>query len=211
VLVGGGKETDRIANWARIQKKPLLPVVRFGGAASQIYTEERDAFEKKYAGAISKEQFEDLAEATSPSADFCNTLVSVAERISRLAFAIMSFDPRHEATYETIRTACREAGYECRKISEDHDVQRISPAIRDRIGACAFAVVDISARSPNVYYELGFAEGVKQKFIVTAREGTKLPFDISDLQVLFWKDPSDLADKLPSRIEELYPVTPTRL
>lgn len=207
VLAGGGRETDRIANWARIRGKPLLPIVRFGGAAATIYTEERDAFERRYAGAISKGEFADLAEETSSSTDFSHTLISVAERICRLVFVIMSFDPAYDETYRAIQTACTAAGYESRRVSDDHRVQRISPAIRDRIAGCTFAVVDITAKSANVYYELGYAEGLRQKFIVTAREGTRFPFDINDLQVILWRNPGDLVNKLRERVNELYPLT----
>ena len=40
MLVAGGIETQRAANWARIVRTPLLPISRHGGAAEQNYYEE---------------------------------------------------------------------------------------------------------------------------------------------------------------------------
>jgi len=76
-------------------------------------------------------------------------------------------------------------------------MQRIINGIR----TSAFVIADVSEDRPNVFYELGYAQGLKKKVVVTARTGTKLPFDISDVPVIFWDEQQDLKSKLRKRIK----------
>ena len=65
---------------------------------------------------------------------------------------------------------------------------------------CAFVITDVSDVSPNVFYELGFAQGFGKQVVVTARKGTALPFDISDVPVIFWDGQENLKEQLRKRI-----------
>lgn len=207
VLVGGFRGTQRAANWARISGKPLLPVTRFGGAAGEIYHEELKTFKEKYATRIDKNEFEDLAQVASDPADFAQTVISLAERIrtSRSVFVIMSFseDPLLDYVYNSFKEVCEKLKYECRRVDEDSNVPRILPEILTRISGCAFTIVDLSDEKANVYYELGYAEGLKKPLIVTAKMGTELPFDVKDIPVIFWKNREDLEKKIRKKVEEI--------
>jgi hypothetical protein len=77
------------------------------------------------------------------------------------------------------------------------------PEIIKRIAGCAFAIVDLSEESPNVYYELGYAEGHDKPVIVTAKKGTTLPFDAKDIPVIFWENQSGLRNMLREKVKEL--------
>jgi hypothetical protein len=63
--------------------------------------------------------------------------------------------------------------------------------------------VDVSEEKPNVYYELGFAQGAGKRVIVTAFKGTTLPFDISDVSVIFWDGQKQLREKLKDRMQAI--------
>ena len=64
-------------------------------------------------------------------------------------------------------------------------------------------IADVTETSPNVFYEIGFAEGLGRPIIATAKEGTKLPFDIVDTPVTFWNSLDDLKTKLQPLINEV--------
>ncbi len=206
VLVAGAIDTERAANWARITQKPLLPVSRYGGAAEANYFEELHSFEQRYAGRLPKTEFENLSQTTSEAAAFARTVVSLAVKIQpKSAMVIMSFAnvPDLEDVYHTYRQVCSELGYSCSRIDEERSVPRILPEILSRIAACAFTIVDLTDEKANVYYELGYADALKKRLIVTAREGTTLPFDVKDIPVVFWRNQTGLKEALRRRIEDL--------
>jgi hypothetical protein len=196
VLVGGFTGTHRGANWARISGKPLLPVSRFGGAADKIYAQELDSFDHRYRGRLAKSEFENLAQLNSDLAEFAHTVISLAERLqaSKSVIVVMSFsdDPALADAYESYKEVCREFEYDCHRIDDESNVPRILPELLAQIGACAFTIVDLSDEKANVYYELGYAEALKKPLVVTAKKGTRLPFDVKDIPVVFWENQKGL-------------------
>lgn len=49
-------------------------------------------------------------------------------------------------------------------------------------------IADLTDLNPNVFYELGVRHSLRNGTILLALKGTKLPFDISDLKVIFYED-----------------------
>ena len=182
---------------------------RFGDAAEVIYAEELDSFADKYAGRLTKSEFENLAQLTSEPADFARTVISLAERVqaSRNVFVIMSFsaDPALEDLYESFKEVCakQEPPYNCRRVDDESLVPRILPEILARISDCAFTIVDLTDEKVNVYYELGYAEALGKPLIVTARAGTSLPFDVKDIPVIFWENQTGLKKQLTKKVQAI--------
>jgi hypothetical protein len=207
IIVGGFTGTHRAANWARISGKPLLPVPRFAGAAEKIYAEELDLFEQTYKGRLTKGEFENLSQLTSDPAEFAQTVVSLAERLqsSNLVMVVMSFsdDPELEDAYESYKEVCKGFKYDCRRIDDESNVPRILPEILAQIAGCALVIVDLSDEKANVYYELGYADGLKKPMLVTAKKGTKLPFDVKDIPVIFWENQKGLKEQLHKKISKI--------
>ena len=210
ILVGGFEGTYRAANWTRIAKKPLLPITRFGGTARQVYKQEYDNFDR-YRGRISKADYENLKQLVSPLDDFAKRVVSLAQmaQASRDVFVIMSFSqdpplgPELEDVLESYKAVCGEFDYECKRVDDASIVPRILPEMIEKIEECAFAIVDLSKESPNVYYELGYAEGHDKTVIVTAKKDTTLPFDAKDIPVMFWQVQKSLRDMLREKVKKL--------
>ena len=210
ILVGGFEGTYRAANWTRIAQKPLLPITRFGGTAQQVYREEYDDFDR-YRGRISKADYQNLTQLKSPLDDFAKRVVLLAQmaQASRAVFVIMSFSedpdlgPALQDVLETYKAVCSEFDYICGRVDDASNVPRILPEIIKRIAECAFAIVDLSEESVNVYYELGYAEGQDKPVIVTARKGTRLPFDVKDIPVIFWENQTGLRNLLSKKVADL--------
>ncbi len=208
IIVGGSDGTMRAANWARIDKKPILPVTAFGGAAKEIYNEEIKDFEgSRYTEYITRDQFELLNQVSTDMGNVAKDVVSLAERLlsSKDVFVIMSFsdDPKLEDAYESFQEICKEYQYECSRVNNATLVERIVPEIFTRIKKAAFVIVDLTDERANVYYEFGFAQGTNKHVIVTAYKDTSLPFDVADIPVIFWEGQKQLKDKLRERIEAI--------
>ena len=53
-----------------------------------------------------------------------------------------------------------------------------------------------------MFFELGYASALEKPLVLTAKEGTELPFDVKDMPVIFWNpiDQKTLRDKLRDKI-----------
>lgn len=52
----------------------------------------------------------------------------------------------------------------------------------------ALVVVDVTGVRPNCTMELGYALGRRRRYVISAQEGTKLPFDEDKLPTYFWDE-----------------------
>lgn len=62
----------------------------------------------------------------------------------------------------------------------------MNQAIFDTLHHSAVVLIDLTALRSNCFMELGYALGNKQRVIVTAKEGTNLPFDSSAIETFMW-------------------------
>ena len=205
IIIGGTDGTKCAANWARIARKPLLPVTNFGGSAAEIFGEELEQFDKMYADRADKSEYEILNQISSDSAKIARDIISLGARMltSKHVFVIMSFskDPKLDDAYESFETICKEFDYECRRVDNASLTDRIVPEIFSSIKKAAFIIVDLSEHKPNVYYELGFAQGLGKDCVVTAYKDTPLPFDVADIPTIFWEGQKQLKDQLREKLK----------
>jgi hypothetical protein len=204
ILVGGFDGTFRAANWARIAKKPLLPLTAFGGAAETVFAQELNEYETKYAGLVTQLEYEQLNSVKSDWADHAADLIALAEKVaeSRTVLVIMSYADTDELTdaFETFKSVTGNLGYECERVTQENAGERILPDILEGISRAAFTIVDLTDLRPNVFYELGYADGLGKRVIVTAKKGTELPFDVKDIPTIFWGGQTQLRNDLTKRI-----------
>jgi hypothetical protein len=208
ILLGGFRGTYRAANWARIERKPLLPLSIFGGAAKEICLEEARRVESQYDGNVTKQDYESVLKSLSSDwPALAAQTVNLAERMatSRDVFVVMSFSEsaQYKDLYVAIQKACGQYGYVARRVDESNDRKRIIPEIIRGIRQAAFVVADVSEAKPNVYWELGLANGMDKELIMVGRKGTALPFDVNDVPVLFWESFSEFEAALAKRIESI--------
>jgi hypothetical protein len=205
IFVAGGQGTFHAANWARIADKPVLGVAQFGGSGAAIFERERARFEKRYAHLVTIENFDVLNQDTNDVDQLAQDVLSLCESlvVPNTVFTIMSFKKEFDGLYKAYKTVCKEFGFEAVRTDKVYSLEKILPRILNGIRHSAFVIADVTETSPNVFYEIGFAEGLGRPVIATAREGTKLPFDIVDTPVTFWNDLKDLKSKLKPLVNEV--------
>jgi len=79
-------------------------------------------------------------------------------------------------------------------------VKTISPWINvqifESIHYSAATIVDLTGVRPNCFMELGYAFGREHRVMITAQEGTSIPFDSSPIEVRMWNDKTDDAKRI---------------
>ena len=205
VFVAGGDGTFSAANWARIADKPILGVAEFGGAGREIFERERGRFKERYAHLVAAKDFDILNQDTDDVAQLASDVVTLCEKIvtSNTVFTIMPFTEEFRDVYASYSTVCKEFGFTAERTDESDSGERIIPRILAGIRRAAFVIADVTHPSANVFYEIGFAEGMGRAVIVSAKKDTPLPFDIADIPVLFWSGQEELKEKLRRRVKEV--------
>jgi len=61
------------------------------------------------------------------------------------------------------------------------------------INNSAIIIADSTGLRPNCFIETGFAFGLKKKVILTAKEGTDIPFDVNAIDTHFWNPDSKMS------------------
>ena len=205
VFVAGREGTYIAANWARIAGIPVLGVAEFGGAGQTLYERECRDCEKKYGGSITHEDFEVLNQDTQDVGRLAADVISLAERIvmPRTVFPILPFTPEYRDVNTSFRDVCTELGFEFRGMLDSDSTERIIPRILEGIRRSALLIADVSEMRPNVFYELGFAQGLGKPVILTAKRGITLPFDLTDVPLISWDTQEDLKNTLEKRLSNV--------
>lgn len=81
-----------------------------------------------------------------------------------------------------IEPACRQVGYEPIRADETSKTNVIIVDILKNILDSDMAICDLSARNPNVFYELGFRQAFNKKTVLMKDEKTDRPFHISAIR-----------------------------
>jgi hypothetical protein len=77
----------------------------------------------------------------------------------------------------------------------------INIEIFKEINNSSIVIADLSGLRPNCFMEFGYAFGLTKKVLLTAKEGTKLPFDSSAIPCYFWNPDSPIQDQQESLLE----------
>lgn len=120
------------------------------------------------------------------------------------AFAVRLLDPEHEdfdAVQEhfdfVVQPVIEELGYELTVIDGAHPFEhaRIDAEIFAKLHRSDVVLADITGARPNCFIELGYALGRQLPTVVMGRSGGKLPFDITTLSGLHWKEKGSAAER----------------
>jgi predicted Rossmann-fold nucleotide-binding protein len=208
VLLGGFYGTFKAANWARLTRVPLLPFFSFGGAAREVYKEEVRRFAKAYGDAIEQIEYDQVLKSISKNwNDLAKDTVQLAAKLAttQSVLVCMSFTdkPEYKDLLASIKSVCGEFDFTAERIDESNLSKRIIPQILKQVRHAAFVIVDITEEKPNVYYELGFADGANKEVVLVAKKGTDLPFNVADIPVIYWESFEDFKSDLRKRLSEI--------
>lgn len=107
--------------------------------------------------------------------------------------------------YKVLKKSCEENGLNGVRVDELTNSNAIIDDIKDLIEKSEFIILDLSHPNPNVYYELGYADGVGNNggdILLIAQKDTQLHFDVKHRRVLLYKDAFDLQEQLKVRLPQ---------
>lgn len=108
------------------------------------------------------------------------------------AFVVMQFTDEYNRLYsDIIKPICEdEFGYEC--IRGDELYFGGTPILNDitnSIKGASIIIADITPDNPNVFYEVGFSHALnKPTILISDKERSRLPFDISGFRTVFYEN-----------------------
>ena len=120
----------------------------------------------------------------------------------------MWFDKSMDGIYDNaIEPAVKATGYDPYRIDRDPHNERITDKVIAEIRASKFLIADFTTERKNnvrgnVYYEAGFAHGLKTPVIFMCRKDKikNIHFDTQQFNHIAWKNEEDLKEQLTERI-----------
>lgn len=125
---------------------------------------------------------------------------------SKNAFVAMRFSKEMYDIWEkAIKPAISETGYIPVRTDELEYNEKIDDRIIAEIRKCSFMIADLTDNNQGVYFEAGFALGLKKEVIWTCSESDfeSIHFDTRQYNYIVWKGADDLKRRLKYRIEAL--------
>lgn len=122
-------------------------------------------------------------------------------------FVIMSFDKKYDDIYEALKIAGKlveNVNLTIERVSEPLGDYVITERIEQSIMKAGLLICDVSEKSLNVYYELGFARAKNKTIILTAQKGTELPFDVRQYKTKFYDNPIQLQKLVSEELKAYY-------
>lgn len=122
-------------------------------------------------------------------------------------FVAMSFRNEEEPAlvdyYRAMERAVEisEIPIEIRRMDLVEGDYEISQQIMDEIDNADIVLADFTLNSRNVYFELGYARAKGCYIIQTARKGTNLEFDIRNWRTLFYRNATELEERLINELK----------
>lgn len=121
-------------------------------------------------------------------------------------FIVMQFTEKYNNLYnDIIKRVCDEFNLEPIRVDEIYSTSMIINDIKNQIENCKFVIAEITPDNPNVFFEVGFAFGIKKDIILICdSERPKLPFDVSGFRTLFYEDKITGRTKFENQLKEFF-------
>lgn len=224
VILGGGTGVEHSANLYLSRRKPVVPLDLALGAsrddgtggamrlAKEAKTEPSRFFQ--FSPAFANTEGAALAEiatrnGAATATDVASRTVSLLTKIAApAAFYVRLLNPAHrkfklvESFFrDVVDPVVDEARMRRIEIGTDRsDYAFINVGIFENLHFSSVAIVDVTGERPNCFIELGYAlRG--NRVLVTAEEGTKLPFDQEMIPCHFWKPADPVAERKRALVE----------
>ena len=125
------------------------------------------------------------------------------------AFVVMQFSDEFNALYtDVIKPTCEKFGLEAIRADDIYKSGLIINDIARSIEEASVIIADVTTDNPNVFYEVGYAHGIKKTTILLSdRTRETLPFDVSGFRTLFYDNTiggkSDVEARLTTHLENI--------
>lgn len=125
-------------------------------------------------------------------------------------FVAMSFREEEEPSlvdyFKAMERAVQSTGLplEIVRIDLAEGDYEISQEIMEKIDDAEIVIADFTLSPRNVYFELGYARGRGRRIIQTARKDTALEFDVRNWRTIFYKNATELEEKLAPGLKAAY-------
>ncbi|MBI5844211.1 MAG: hypothetical protein HZB23_06040 [Deltaproteobacteria bacterium] len=118
-------------------------------------------------------------------------------------FVLMPFDKSFDDIYEYgIKGACEEVGVYCERVDEQIFPGSMLDRIYNQISRADIIVADMTARNPNVFYEVGYAHALGKVVILLTQRAEDIPFDLKHfLHIVYNSQIKELRPELAKRIK----------
>jgi hypothetical protein len=150
------------------------------------------------------EEFSSYVSVTAAGEKYLSS-AGMANLGSATALIAMWFDRSMDPAHSAMRRAIESAGFRPERLDDIEHVEKIDDLILRRIEAARFVVADFTGQRGGVYFEAGYARGLRIPVVWMCREDEvhKLHFDIRQYNSIVWSDPAGLAEKLHKRLHGL--------
>lgn len=108
--------------------------------------------------------------------------------------------------YRAIERAVNRLGIpiDLKRIDLEEGDYEISNEVMYQIDQCDIVIADFTLSSANVYFELGYARGRNKEVIQTARKETALEFDVRNWRTAFYRNATELEEKIGPALQTAY-------
>lgn len=221
IVIGGGEGVEHLAQEFTASGKPVIPLdLPLGaskgdgaGGACKLFNEMRskpDAFVRTAkttaAGAILTRM--ETCSGLKPIKQVVQALIDlIHELLPPDAFYVRllntqaeNFNSVERYFRNVVDPVVEEFGYHSVEMgSTESSSPWMNVQIFKKIHYSGVTIVDLTGVRPNCLMELGYAFGRERRVIITAKEGTAIPFDASAIEVRLWNE----STALQKQIEEL--------
>lgn len=121
-------------------------------------------------------------------------------------FVAMSFGKQMMETRKVIIDVIEEYGYDAMLIDIKEHNNQIVPEILFEIAKSTFVIADLTEHKTGVYLEIGYALAKQKQVILTCKDTDfdSRHFDVSQINIIKWKDKRDLEERLRGRIKSMH-------
>lgn len=214
IVLGGDEGVLYLANLYRDAGKPVIPlnfpIVPAEKGARRLFdqallrTQTDKFFQLPEQGAAHAALNKINLRESMPTEKKVEAVVHLISRLRKpVAFAVRLLNDKHAAYaavedyFETVVTpVVNELGYELVTINGKRNEHAfINQEIFENLHRSSVVVVDVTGERPNCFIELGYALGHGLPVMVTAQEGTTLPFDTAPVPTQMWTAATTAAQK----------------
>jgi len=115
----------------------------------------------------------------------------------------MPFSKEFDDIYQLgIKSACIEMEINCERVDEQIFNHSIPQQIYNQIENADILIADLTNHNPNVFYEVGYAHGLKKEVILLTKSIQDAPFDLKHYPHIIYEGKIlDLKEKLKVKLE----------